>query len=134
MFAAKCDLQRLEKLQERALSYVYKDFSCDISELFSKGGCLPIRLSNVHKLATEIYKCMHDMNPEYFKSLFHFKPTEYHLLVQPKVRATTFCLKSVLYFGPKLWNMLPPDIKSAATVGIFQTTLIQVEWPIMPLF
>ena len=134
MFAAKCDLLRLERLQERALRYVYKKHSCDITELFSKANCLPIRLSNVHKLATEMYKCMNDMNPQYFKTMFQTKRTEYHLrdsdlLVQPRVRTSTFGLKSVTYFGPKLWNMLPSEIKSAATVGSFKLRLSMWKGP-----
>ena len=128
MFINKGDILRLEKVQERALRFVYADFKSDTDVLFSKAKCTPIHISNMRKLAIEVYKCMYDINPRYMKSLFKLKCTNYslrdqYLLAQPHVKTTTYGLRSVAYFGSKIWNALPSEFKNAASIEIFRSNI-----------
>ena len=41
----------------------------------------------------------------------------------PKVNQVSFGNKSIRYFGPKIWNSLPPHIKSNENLETFKTVI-----------
>ena len=132
MFANKSDIDKLEKIQERALRFVHRDFVSDTNILFDKSNCVPIRLANLRNLVTEVFKCMNGIGPRYIKDLFDRKYPVYEfrdsdLLIQPKVKTTKYGIKSVRYYGSKLWNSLPKNIKSATDIQTFKYLLS--KWP-----
>ena len=100
MFAGKTDLEKLERIQQRAIRLVYNDHSTDIETLYSRIGCTSIQLSNMRTLAIEIYKCLNGMSPGYIKDLFIKKNTPYVLRAdkrQPKVNTTKYGLNTIRY-------------------------------------
>ena len=63
-----------------------------------------------------MYKCIKDTNPTYLNDLFSVQADDYQLrdssrLIQPKFNTFKFGSKSSRYYGAKLWNVLPVDIK-----------------------
>ena len=45
------------------------------------------------------------------------------MVEQPLVRTVTYGIKSLRYFGAKLWNNLPADLKSACSLADFKEIL-----------
>ena len=63
-----------------------------------------------------MYKCVHGLNPPYLNELFVSKQTRYNLrdsnrLQQPEFQTIRYGFKSFRYYGSKLWNSLPADVK-----------------------
>ena len=52
--------------------------------------------------------------------------------VLPKVRTVCYGLESVRYRGPKIWEMLPKDIKEANSLAAFKTKIKTWKAPDCP--
>ena len=132
-FTSRESINKMQKIQERALRFVLKDSVSDYDTLLTKCGIDSFRISSLKSMAVEIYKILNDMSPEYL-SLFSKSSIPYSLrdnnkLIQQKMRTTTFGIKSFSYYGAHLWNSLPVDIKNAVTLGNFKTLVKNWQGP-----
>ena len=84
------------------------------------------------KLCIEIYKTLRNLNAPYMKTIFK-KPSNRasnrlkHNIYLPKHNQATFGTKSLRVLGPKLWNTLPENIKSADSLPIFKRLTKQLK-------
>ena len=128
IFCGEINAKKLEKLQERALRIVYKDITSSYESLLEKGNFLPLSIYRLKFLAIEVYKCIHGLNPSYLNELFEIKSVKYNLrdntiLKQDKFNTVKFGFKSFQYYGSKLWNHLPNDIKDSSDLYVFTNKL-----------
>ena len=66
-FSSMKSLQKIEKLQERALRSLYNDHKSSYNDLLLKSGRCTMQVSRQSTLCTEIYKTMNDLNPPFMK-------------------------------------------------------------------
>ena len=130
-FCGKQNAAKLEKLQERALRFVYCDYSTAYSELLCKANMLSLSMYRLRFMAIEVYKCVNDLNPTFLNNVFRLKHVNHNLrdrnlLVQPTFNTFTFGYKSFSYYGAKLWNSLPPAIKDAD--NLYQFKMLLHKW------
>ena len=59
MFCGKTNLNKLEKLQERALQFVFHDTISSYENLLTQGDFLPLSLYQIQCLGNEVYKFQH---------------------------------------------------------------------------
>ena len=64
----------------------------------------------------EVYKCIKGLNPDYMNKMFSIKDVTYDfrdnsIAIQHKFSTTTFGRRSFSYYGSKLWNSLPRNLK-----------------------
>ena len=117
MFCGKTNLNKLEKLQERALAVVYGDNSLDYDDMLQRSCQLRIRINLIRLVAIEMFKCTKGINPAYMNDMFIDKESKYNLrdqsrLLQPKFNTKRYGYRSFMYFGSKIWNSLPNNIKN----------------------
>ena len=94
---------------------------------------LPIKYWIKHKIATLVYKLLHQLAPQYLQDLIKLEmnnrgrsmrsTNNYKTLHIPRVNRKAFANRSFSIEGPKLWNMLPNEIRSAKTVEEFKKKL-----------
>ena len=128
MFCGKTNLNKLEKLQERALAVVYGDNSLDYDDMLQRSGQLRIRINLVRLVAIEMFKCTKGINPAYMNDMFIDKQSKYNLrdesrLLQPKFNTKRYGYRSFKYFGSKIWNSLPTSIKNLDDLDMFKRDL-----------
>ena len=98
---------------------------------------LPVKYRCMLKTATLVYKFLHSGSPSYFQPFLSLSSCSYstrrshpdhQYLTVPPVRSSVF--KSVKHFdhsfafdAPKIWNELPHDVCSAASVASFRKKL-----------
>ena len=128
LFCGRKNSNKLEKLQERALRIVFNDFSSSYEFLCERANTLPLSFYRLRFLGIEMYKCIKEANPTYLNHLFCEQTSDYQLrdssrLIQPKFNTFKFGFKSFRYFGAKLWNVLPVDIKQSESLFIFKTRI-----------
>ena len=70
IFCGKRNSDKLEKVNERALRFVFLDRSSTYSELLRRGGFLSLSQYHLKHMAIEVFKCVHGLNPPYLNSLF----------------------------------------------------------------
>ncbi len=74
-------------------------------------------------LATEVYKAVNGMTPNYIQELFEVKEIPYNLrdptrTIIPKFNSTTYGLESLNHEGNKILNRLSVDIKTSENLAI----------------
>ena len=86
-----------------------------------------------HKLCTEMYKTLNNLNPSFMKDIFKlrlsFRPVREQYILNlniPKKRQATFGTKSLESLGPKIWNNLPCHIKSAKNLNVLKNYIIKI--------
>ena len=82
------------------------------------------------KVLLLVFKCLNGLGPSYMSDLLlPYQPSRTlrssgtGLLEVPKVRTKTYGEASFYYYGPRLWNSLPEDLRAAETVDIFKGRL-----------
>ena len=85
IFCGKRYSDKFEKLQDRALRFIFSDYTSPYWELLKHGHFLSLSALRIRYLAIEMYKCVHGLNPPYLNELFKVK-----ILVTIFVTATTY--------------------------------------------
>ena len=76
-----------EKLQERALRFIYRNTTSTDGELL-KSGFFYHSIYQFKFLASEVYKCINDLNPLYLSDIFFHKHIDYDLRDSRKLEQT----------------------------------------------
>ena len=113
------------KIQERALRFVFKDFDSTYENLLLLAKMPSIKCMIDRKIATEVFKAVNKMGPEYISDLFKLKVNTAHLrgrnkLEIPSVNTTKYGLHSIAYYGAKLWNALPEHFRLCDSLSEFK--------------
>ena len=96
--------------------------------LLEKVDVLPLSLIRLKYLAVETFKCIRGYNPKYLNDLFVKKGHNYALrdqdtVIQKKFRTFAFGYQSFSYFGSRVWNNLPSDMKNTVNTDNFKLGL-----------
>ena len=83
---------------------------------------------NLQILATEIYKVNNDLGPNIMADIFHFAEKPYNLRndsIMPRQanRTVDFETESISFLAPKVWGLIPSEIKSAKLPNIFKAKI-----------
>ena len=130
MFHRKGSNDRINKIHERAFRSVYNDFSSTFEELIIKDNSVSIHHTNLQVLATEIFKAVNDLSPPILKNVFQVKGSPYNLrrgttLITRNVKTTSYGIETLSFRGPKLWEIVPDDIKNSNSLSVFKTKIKQ---------
>ena len=106
----------INKIHERSLRIVYRDNTSSFDVLLERSGSVSIHHKNLQFLAVEIYKALNKLSSPLMLELFKVKDTKYSLrkgiTLQPnKVKTTHFGINSISHLAPKIWDLIPDDIK-----------------------
>ena len=121
----KKNADKLEKINERCLHFVFNDFHSTYDELLDYINQPCLQDHRIHDMLTLIYRALNGNTPVYIKNLLNERDTSYnlrgqHLLNVPRVNTTNYGLHSVRYSACKLWNSLPNSFRTAPTTTIFK--------------
>ena len=128
MFHSREINNRINRIHERALRIAYKDLHSTFQELLSKDGSVSIHHRNIQVLATEIYKFIHGLSPKIMGEVFRPIEIKYNLrtnlsLVSNNIRTVHYGLQSISYLGPRIWKLVPDNIKESTSLGSFKTAI-----------
>ena len=128
MFHSRTLHNKINKLHERALRLVYKNENLNFIELLDMDKSVTIHQRNLQRLAIEMYKAKNKLSPLPMQALFNEHTNTYNLRngrhwVIPNVRTVSYGLESVSYRGPKIWEMLPKEIKEVNSLAAFKTRI-----------
>ena len=124
-FTSRESIDKIDKIQERALRFVLKDHISDYTNLLLKSGFDSFRIYAVKCLMIELFKILKGITPNYLSDLFVKADNPYdtrdkYKLIQPLKRTTTYGLRSFQYYGAHVWNMLSINIKAAHSLHEFK--------------
>ena len=124
-FCSVEDTRKIEKVQYRALKYVYNDFNAPYCELRERSQMPLLFIQRQNAILTETYCIYNNIRPTYLHCLLQKR--EYtrdtrnvKALVQPMCKTSKYGLNSFRYQAAKLWNELDPNFKSVSSLDDFK--------------
>ena len=119
---------KMNKLHERALRIVYPDQNLSFDELLELDNSMTIHDRNLHRLATEMYKVKNNISPVPVCDIFKENNRQYDLRTRrtweiEKTRTVLYGSETVRYQGPKIWDIIPDNIKNSSSPQEFKSKL-----------
>ena len=92
-----------------------------------------MHVSRLRAPCTEIYKTMKQLNPVFMQNIFFFKSSANlsrsqrnpYVSLHHRPNQTTFASNSLRALGPKIWNGVSNEMKSAQSIHIFKRLIKQ---------
>ena len=117
----------INSFYERCLRLLYNDKESSFHYLLEKDGSVSIHYRNLRALATEMYRIYNGMAPEIVTEIFPLRPQgQYNLrswsdFTLPIVRTVNYGIESIRYLGPKIWEIIPANIKEEDKIERFKS-------------
>ena len=121
----------MNRLHERCLWIVYNDKKSNFNELLVKDGSVSIHHQNLQKLAVEMFKVSRGLSPEIVNELFQFtEQIPYEFRQRPQfqilwVHSAFSGTENIKFLGPKIWALVPNEMKQLESLGKFRNTIKQ---------
>jgi hypothetical protein len=124
----KSDLNKINKIQKRAARIILnKPLKTSSSDMFNKLKWLKFENRCAYHTGLLIFKCQHQLVPEYLTELLTFsKNTRYRLrsserndLRHHKPR-TNYMKNSFSYTSIDIWNKIPLEIRNISSISSFK--------------
>ena len=133
-FCSKGDCIKMEKIQERALRFLFNDKKSSYSDLLEKADMDMLQFRRLKTIACEVFKSVNDLNPSFMKDMFIKKEISYNFrdkdkLILPSFKKIRYGKATFSYYGAHLWNLMPVDIKQSMSLNKFKEMLKSWEGP-----
>ena len=89
IFSTAKSLNKIESLQNRALRFLYNDYSISYEGLLEKAGKVKTTVNRLRNLCVEIYKTINKLNPEFMSNIFKVKENKILAREQCKLNLKT---------------------------------------------
>ena len=129
MFHSRKLNNRINKIHERALRIIYDDNKSTFRELLNKDNSFTIHERNIHALAIELYKVANGISPDIMSEVFPLKKSVIYFSKNPfmtrNVHTTRYGTETLAHLGPKIWDLIPNNIKELNSLKLFKTKIKQ---------
>ena len=124
-------LNRLRLIQNTAARIVTLSKRFDhITPILFKLHWLPLGYRIHFKILLLVYKCLNGLAPTYLSELLRYtngprllRSSSQNFLAVPRTRLKTYGDRAFSAAAPRLWNQLPPELRSVTSVDQFRTQL-----------
>ena len=118
----------MNRIQERALRIVYKDYVSIFAQLLEKDSSVSIHIRNLQILATEIFKARNNLSPPIVQNIFRTTEQAYSLRRDTifegrRIQTQRYGIESLTYLGPKIWSQVPNEMKESASLAVFKNKI-----------
>ena len=121
-----------ERIQKRALLFLFDDYESDYAHLLAKANKPTIEVRKLRNLAIEIFKTLNNLNPAFMKSIFTLNTRRLYdsKLVVQNQRTNQYGTNTLRRLAPEIWNALPEEIKNVNNINIFKTLIKTWSGPV----
>ena len=124
MFHSRKLNNRINKIHERSLRIVFDDNISTFNELLMKDNSVTIHERNIQNLAIELYKVLNRLSPQIMSLIFptkeNIKYCSKNQFVTRNVRTVKYGTETLAHLGPKIWALVPDEIKSEKSINGFK--------------
>jgi len=120
----------VEKVNERALRFVFNEKQRPYSELLDKIGLPSLKNQRLAKIVCTVFNVINSQHAQKSMCIYliGFKNNKYNLrgseiLKRPKASTTTYGLKSSRFLAPKILNSLPGSYRTVRTFKAFKNSI-----------
>ena len=130
MFHDRGSNNKINRVHERILRFVYKDDRCSFEELLIRDNSVTIHHRNIHAVAIELFKCCNNEQIEIMNDIF-IKNSELNIrqtrsqndFIRPQVNSVHYGDDSLKYFGARIWEIIPDEIKMCTQLSEFKAKI-----------
>ena len=126
------NLSKLQLIQNHAARLIKRTKKHDhITPVLVELHWLPVRQRIDYKVALICFKCLNGIAPSYLQDLLHvYSPNrtlrsamDSTILVKPTPNYKSLGERAFTFYGPKIWNSLPSDIRNIKSINTFKSNL-----------
>ena len=116
---------KIKHLHERCLSLIHDNNLSSYEELLEKDGSVSIQHKYIQSLAIEMFQIKHGHSSEIFSDIFT-QTTQHYNFRQNRdfrirsVKSVYHGSESISYLGPKIWEIVPANIKETNSLNSFK--------------
>ena len=127
MFHSRKMNHRINKIHERLLRIVFNDNTSTFRKLLDKDNSVTIHERNIQNLAIELYKVLNGFSPKIMSTIFPIKENikycSKNRFVTRNIRTVKYGTETIAHLGPKIWDLVPYDIKETTTLLQFYSII-----------
>ena len=132
-FCGEVNTKKIEKIQERALRFIYSDYSSSYELLLIKSQLPSMKVRRMRTIALESFKILNNLSPAYLNELLTFKNHSYNFRYQrtvedPQVRTVKHSSRSFPSTTAKIWSSLPQHLRDISSFGVFKNQINVWSW------
>ena len=121
MFHSRIINNKINRLHERCMCLLYGDKLSSFVKLLEQVKPVTIYTRNLQILATKMFKVYRNISPPIFSEIFHRRDINYNLRINsdfamPNVMSVFHGSESISYLGPKIWDIVPFELKELTSV------------------
>ena len=125
MFHSRGLNHKINSLHKRALRITFSDNDLTFEDLLIKDNSVSVHHRNLQLLATEMFKSYNCLSPNIINEIFEHNTSTYNLRNRNfyrsrKVNSVYNGTESLSYLGPKIWDLVPPEIKESENLEVFK--------------
>lgn len=122
------DTKKIERIQERAIKYIFRDFSSSYADLRDQYNRPLMYIHRLKKILMTVFMCIHKISPSYLHNMYILKETQYDTrkilpIEQPIYNTIRYGKHSLKYYAACNWNKLDNEIKNSETIKEFKNNL-----------
>ena len=117
MFHSRRLNNKINSIHEKALRITYQDNASTFQELLDKDNSVSIHHRNLQVLATEMFKTHRGLSPQILSS-YNIRRND--TFEKRKVHSVYHGTESLLFLGPKIWDLVPVELKQSETLYSFK--------------
>lgn len=127
-FTGETNTKKIEKLQERALRFIYDDNVSSYNCLLQRSGMPSLKVRRMRNVALEVFKILNKQGPSYLHDLVTIKNSSYNFRYTncaeiPRPRTERYGKNSFRYSAAKLWNSLPDEFRQCSSYSQFSSLI-----------
>ena len=135
MFHSRNRNNKINRIHERSLRITYNDQSSSFQNLLEKDNSVTLHYRNIEILATEKHTSLQELSPLLMNEIFvennnNYSLRENNVPTRRRVNSVRYGTETVSFLAPKIWDILPKEIKDSESLNIFKITKwIPLECP-----
>ena len=126
MFHSRILNDKINRLHEKALRIVHRDYKSKVDELLEKDSSFIIYNGIIQTLAIEIFEFLNRLSPQIMNEVFQVKSlAPYYLkdkneLYNKKSKTVAYETESVSFMVPKIWSIVLQELKNSQYLYSFK--------------
>ena len=117
--------KKIEKIQERALRFIYRDYDSSYESLLLKSQFPSLKVRRLRAIALEAFKILNNLSPVYLNDLLTFKNLSYSFRYTqtveiPQVKTSRYGTRFFRSTAAKMWHNLPQHFRDITSYNVFK--------------
>ena len=128
MFCYRGIMHKMNKIHERSLRLLLKNYKDDFQDLLRSSSDISIHQRCINSLLTEVYKYIHGLSPEIMNEVYStrasiYNTRQFNVFETHIPTSNRYGLNSIPHKANQLWNLLSENLESSPSLTLFKNEI-----------